>query len=284
MAATRGEKRLTWATLVRDFGVYAVLIAGFVFTLVPFIYVFLASFKTEAELLRIPPTFFPEHPTLKHYITILTDPTLPLERVLWNSAVVALARTAAVLFTSTVAGYIFAKFEFRGKSLAFWLIFAQIMIPFQVILIPLYLITDRLGLLDTLWALIIPMMVDAYGVFMMKQFIEGIPGEIMEAARIDGASEWRIFLQIVLPLLGPPMASLGIFTFMFAWNDYLWPLIAITSPEKRTVPLLLVWYTTQHASNQGLVLAASMLVLLPIFAVYILAQRWIIEQATQSYK
>lgn len=278
------KPRRTFTTWLRDSAVYIVLIGGFVFTLVPFIYVFLSSFKTEQELLRIPPTFFPENPTLKHYITILIDPTLPLERVFLNSAIVALARTLAVLFTSTVAGYIFAKFEFRGKSLAFWLIFAQIMIPFQVILIPLYLITDRMGLLDTLWALIIPMMVDAYGMFMMKQFIEGIPSEIMEAARIDGASEFRIFAQIVLPLLGPPLASLGIFTFMFAWNDYLWPLIAITSPEKRTIPLLLVWYTTQHAANQGLVLAASMLVLLPIFVVYVLSQRWIIQQATQSYK
>jgi multiple sugar transport system permease protein len=125
-------------------------------------------------------------------------------------------------------------------------------------------------------------MVDAYGIFMMKQFIEAIPNELIDAARIDGASEFTIYGKIILPQLGPPLASLGIFTFMGTWNDYLWPLIVLTSPEKRTIPLLLVWFQTQHVSNQGLVLAASILTLLPIFFVYIFLQRWIVDQATQS--
>lgn len=263
-------------------GAYAVLILGLVATLLPFFYIMISSLKTEAELRKTPPDFFPAQPTLKHYITILTDERIPIERNVMNSVVVSVARVFITLFTSSYAGYIFAKYHFKGKNLAFGVILIQIMIPFQVVMIPNYLLVVKFGLIDSLWALIVPSMVDAYGIFMMKQFIEAMPGELMDAARIDGASEFGIYSRIILPQMGPPLASLGIFTFMFTWNDYLWPLIVLTSPEKRTIPLLLVWFQTQHTSNQGLVLAASILTLLPIFFVYIFLQRWIVDQATQS--
>jgi len=263
-------------------GAYAVLILGLVATLLPFFYIMVSSLKTDAELRKTPPDFFPQQPTLKHYITILTDEKIPIERNVANSVFVSLARVLITLFTSSFAGYIFAKYHFKGKNLAFGVILVQIMIPFQVVMIPNYLLVVRFGLIDSLWALIIPSMVDAYGIFMMKQFIESMPAELMDAARIDGASEFGIYSRIILPQMGPPLASLGIFTFMATWNDYLWPLIVLTSPEKRTIPLLLVWFQTQHTSNQGLVLAASILTLLPIFFVYIFLQRWIVDQATQS--
>jgi multiple sugar transport system permease protein len=144
------------------------------------------------------------------------------------------------------------------------------------------LIAVRLGLIDSLWALIVPFMVDAFGIFMMKQFIENLPSDIIDAARIDGASEFSIYSRVVLPQMGPALASLGVFTFMATWNDYLWPLVVLTSPENRTIPLLLVWYNTQHTANQGLVLTASILVLLPIFFIYIFVQRWIVDQAASS--
>lgn len=261
---------------------YLVLLSGLVFTLLPFVYILLASFKTNAELLRVPPTFIPEKPTLDNYLTVLSDRQISLPRIFYNSGVVALARTVLTLFISSFAGYIFARYRFTGRNLFFGMILAQLMIPFQVVMIPIYLLTVKMGLIDTLWALVIPMLIDAYGIFVAKQFVESLPGEILEAARIDGASEFGIYWRIVLPQLGPALASLGIFTFMASWNDYLWPLIVITSPEKRTIPLLLVWYSTQHGSNQGLVLAASILTLLPIFVVYFLAQRWIVQQASQS--
>jgi len=263
-------------------GAYAVLMLGLVATLLPFFYVMVSSLKTDAELRKTPPDFFPAQPTLKHYITILTNKDIPIERNVLNSVIVSLARVAITLFTSSYAGYIFAKYQFKGKNLAFGVILIQIMIPFQVVMIPNYLLVVKMGLIDSLWALIIPSMVDAYGIFMMKQFIESMPSELMDAARIDGASEFGIYAKIILPQMGPPLASLGIFTFMFTWNDYLWPLIVLTSPENRTIPLLLVWFQTQHSANQGLVLAASILVLLPIFLVYIFMQRWIVDQATQS--
>ncbi|MGQ9833437.1 MAG: carbohydrate ABC transporter permease [Candidatus Villigracilaceae bacterium] len=274
-------KKNLWLFL-RKSGAYIVLLVGLVATLLPFFYIFVSSFKPEAELRKTPPTFFPQQPTVRHYTTILQNRDIPIARNVTNSVVVSLSRVAITLFTSSFAGYIFAKYRFRGKNLAFGLVLAQIMIPFQVVMIPNYLLVVKLRLVDTLWALIVPTMVDAYGIFMMKQFIEGLPSELMDAARIDGASEFGIYRQIVLPQMGPPLASLGVFTFMFTWNDYLWPLIVLTSPEKRTIPLLLVWFQTQHSANQGLVLAASMLVLAPIFLVYILAQRWIVDQASQS--
>jgi ABC-type glycerol-3-phosphate transport system permease component len=262
--------------------IYIILLAGLVFTLLPFVYVLLASFKTNAELMRVPPTFIPEKPIIENYTTVLSDKQISLARIFYNSGVVAIIRTVLTLLISSFAGYIFARYRFTGKNLFFGMILAQLMIPFQVVMIPIYLLTVKMGLIDTLWALIIPMLIDAYGIFVAKQFVEGLPGEILEAARIDGASEFGIYWRIVLPQLGPALASLGIFTFMASWNDYLWPLIVITSPEKRTIPLLLVWYSTQHGANQGLVLAASILTLIPIFVVYFLAQRWIVEQASQS--
>lgn len=263
-------------------GAYAILILGLVATLLPFFYILVSSLKPDAELRKTPPDFFPQEPTFKYYTTIFTDEDIPLERNTLNSVVVSLGRVLITLFTSSYAGYIFAKYHFKGKNLAFGVILIQIMIPFQVVMIPNYLLVVKLGLIDSLWALIVPSMVDAYGIFMMKQFIESMPAELMDAARIDGASEFGIYARIILPQMGPPLASLGIFTFMATWNDYLWPLIVLTSPEKRTIPLLLVWFQTQHTSNQGLILAASILTLLPIFFVYIFLQRWIVDQATQS--
>ena len=276
------QKKKTPFWVLGKSGAYAVLILGLVATLLPFFYIMVSSLKNEAELRKTPPDFFPQEPTLKHYITILTNEDIPIERNVLNSVFISFTRVVVTLFTSSYAGYIFAKYHFKGKNLAFGVILIQIMIPFQVVMIPNYLLIVRFGLIDSLWALILPAMVDSYGIFMMKQFIESMPGELMDAARIDGASEFGIYSRIILPQMGPPLASLGIFTFMSTWNDYLWPLIVLTSPEKRTIPLLLVWFQTQHSANQGLVLAASILTLLPIFIVYIFLQRWIVDQATSS--
>ena len=282
MALTPRKKRPSVGFILGKSGAYAVLIVGLIATLLPFFYIMVSSLKTPAELRQTPPDFFSKTPSLNYYTTILKDKDIPLAQNLLNSVFVSLSRVVITLFTSSFAGYIFAKYHFKGKNLAFGVILVQIMIPFQVVMIPNYLLVVKLHLIDSLWALIIPAFVDAYGIFMMKQFIESMPAELMDAARIDGASEFGIYSRIILPQMGPPLASLGIFTFMATWNDYLWPLIVLTSPEKRTIPLLVVWFQTQHSANQGLVLAASILTLLPIFLVYIFLQRWIVDQATSS--
>jgi len=257
--------------------IYLILVAGAVFTLLPFIWIILTSFKTSGEIVRVPPTFLPEKWTLQSYITIFTDPKVPLAVFYANSMFVTVMRVAITLFTSSLAGYIFCKYRFWGRNAAFAIILAQMMIPFQVVMIPTYLILVKLGLINSLWGLIIPSMVDAFGIFMMRQFIDTIPNEMIDSGRIDGASEFQIYWRLVLPQLGSGLAALGIFTFLAVWNDYLWPLIVITTHEKRTLPLLLTWYNTQHGTRYDLTMAASVLIMLPILAAYLIFQRWIVR-------
>lgn len=256
---------------------HAVLAVGLAVTLVPFIWILMTSLKPASEIVRIPPTFFPEQWSLNSYQTIFNDPKVPLERFYLNSAIVSVGRVLITLFTSSLAGYIFAKFAFRGKNLLFGFILIQLMIPFQVVMIPAYLILVQLRLIDSLWGLVIPSMVDAFGIFLMRQFISTFPNDLIDAARIDGSSEFGVYWRVVMPNLGAPLATLGIFTFMATWNDYLWPLIVITTHEKRTLPLLLTWYTSQHGQRYDLTMAASILVLVPILIVYMFFQRWIVR-------
>ena len=257
--------------------IYLILSAGAIFTLLPFLWIILTSFKTASEIIRVPPTFLPEKWTLQSYITIFTDPKVPLAVFYANSLFVTFMRVALTLFTSSLAGYIFCKYRFWGRNVSFVIILAQMMIPFQVVMIPEYLILVKLRLIDSLWGLIIPSMVDAFGIFMMRQFIETIPNEMIDSGRIDGATEWQIYWGLVLPQLGPALAALGIFTFLGVWNDYLWPLIVITTQEKRTLPLLLNWYNTQHGTRYDLTMAASILVMLPVLIAYLIFQRWIVR-------
>jgi ABC-type glycerol-3-phosphate transport system permease component len=264
------------------FVIYAILVAGCTVTLIPFLWMLLASFKPTGEVLRVPPTFFPEKWTFQSYLTIFTDPKVPLANFYINSIFVSGMRVVITLFTSSLAGFIFAKYKFWGKDIAFGLYLAVMMIPFQIVMIPTYLIIAKLRLIDSLWGLIIPSMVDAFGIYLMRQFIENIPSELMDAARIDGASEFGIYWHIILPNISAGLATLGIFNFMATWNDYLWPLIVITSNQKRTLPLLLTWYNTTHGARYDLSMAASVLVLLPILIVYFIFQRHIIRSMAMT--
>lgn len=260
--------------------VYAILIAGCLLTLVPFLWMLSTAFKSATEIIRMPPTLIPEHPTLQSFRTIFTDPRVPLGSFYLNSVIVSVTVVLMVLFTSSLAGFVFAKYQFFGKNMLFTLILATMMIPFQVTMIPAYLIIVRLRLVDSLWGLIVPSATSAFGIYLVKQFTESIPSELIDAARIDGASEFGIYSRIILPQLGPALATLGIFQFMGTWNDYLWPLIVITTTERRTLPVMLTWYSTQHGSRQDLTMAASVLVILPIVIVYFLFQRWIVQGIT----
>lgn len=248
--------------------------------ILPFVWMILGSFKTGREIRQIPPTFFPEEFTLDNYQTILTDEDLPLKLFYRNSAIIALANVIQVLFTSSLYGYIFAKFEFPGMKVIFWFILATMMIPFQVTMIPGYLILARLNLINKLWGLIIPAALDAFGIFLFRQFALSIPNELIDAARVDGASEFRIYRSIVLYQLGPALATFGMLTFMFNWNAYLWPLIVLTEQKVRTLPIILTWYQNQHARQLHLTMAASVLVILPVLFVFILSQRWIVKGIT----
>lgn len=272
------SKRATTTSLIPGRAlVYLILIVGGLIALLPFIWMILATFKTGAEVRQIPPTFFPEAFTLENYKTIFSDESLPLALFYRNSLIIALSNTTLVILTSSLFGYIFAKHDFWGKRPFFWFILATMMIPFQVTMIPGYLILVKLGLINKLAGLIIPSAISAFGIFLITQFAKSIPNEMLDAARVDGAGEWRIFRAIALPQLGPALATLGMLTFMSNWNAYLWPLIVLTEQDKRTLPIILTWYTTQHSNQIHLSMAASVLVVLPILFVFLLAQRWIIR-------
>jgi multiple sugar transport system permease protein len=281
MAATkplRSNRRPGW--IPRNMVVYVILIPVSLVAVLPFVWMVFGSFKTGREIRQIPPTFFPQQFTVDNYQTILEDEDLPLALFYRNSAIIAGANVVQVLFTSSLFGYIFAKFEFRGKSILFWFILATMMIPFQVTMIPGYLILARLGLINRLWGLIIPAAIDAFGIFLFRQFSLSIPNELIDAARVDGASEFRIYRSIVLYQLGPALATFGMLSFMFNWNAYLWPLIVLTEQNVRTLPIILTWYSHLHQQQLHLTMAASVLVILPVLLVFLLAQRWIVRGIT----
>ena len=257
--------------------VYAILILGCLYTLVPFLWMIGTSFKTATEIIRLPPTLIPQHFTVQSYKTIFNDPHIPLANFYMNSIIVSVSIVFLVLFTSSLAGFIFAKYRFWGKDFFFTMILATMMIPFQVLMIPAYLILVKLGLTDNLLGLIVPSATSAFGIFLMRQFVESIPSELIDAARIDGSSEFGIYIQIIMPQMGAALATLGIFQFMGTWNDYLWPLIVITSTEKRTLPIMLSWYSTQHGSRYDLTMAASILVIIPVLIAYFIFQRWVVR-------
>jgi multiple sugar transport system permease protein len=259
------------------FLVYVSLVVGLSVTLMPFVWMILSSFKTSAEILRTPPTFWPENPTLDNYRTILQDPKLPLLRFYGNSAFVAISNMLTSLFTSSLLGYLFAKYEFRGKRVLFGWFLLTMMIPAKMTMIPDYMILVKLKLINTLWGLVALSFLDAFGIFMMRQFIKAIPNDLLDAARIDGASEWQIYTRIVVPQLGPALATLGTLSFMGHWNDYLWPMVVITRVERRTLPVILTWYEDQHVTKHNLVMAATVMVVIPILLVYFFFQRWIVQ-------
>jgi len=261
---------------------YILLTLGLSFTLLPFLMMIASSFKTNVEVLRVPPTFLPETPTLDNYRTIFNDPKLPLLRFYLNSAFVAVFNVTSTLFTSSLIGYMFAKFQFPGKRLLFGWFLTLMMIPSHITMIPSYLILSKLGLINSLWGLVIFSAVDAFGIFMIRQFCETLPNELLDAARIDGASEWQIYWRIVLPQLSASLATLGILGFMGNWNAYLWPMIVLQKIEVRTLPIILTWYNSTHTGQGALVMAATVLIMVPILLVFVNFQRWIVKGFTTT--
>lgn len=253
------------------------LTVGLVATLLPFIYMILTAFKTNTETLRVPPTFFPQNPTLSNFKKIFSDPNLPLLRFYGNSIFVTGFNVTMTLLTSSLLGYLFAKFEFKGKRILFGWFLTMMMIPTHITMIPSYLILAKLGLINSLWGLIIFSAVDAFGIFMIRQFCETFPNDLLDAGRIDGASEWQIYVRLVLPQLGAPLATLGLLSFMGNWNAYLWPMIVLQKNEVRTLPIILTWFNSTHTGQGGLVAAATVLIVLPVLLVLVFFQRWIVK-------
>jgi multiple sugar transport system permease protein len=252
--------------------IYVILGFASLAFVVPFLLMLSNAFKSPAEIARIPPTLVPEDPSTNSFEYVLTN--APYLTWYKNSLIVAVTVTVLVLLTSSLAGYVFAKFDFRGKTVAFVVVLSTLIVPFPVLLVPQYLIADHLHLLNTLWALILPYLASAFGVFLMRQFMGGIPSELIEAARMDGAPEGSIFLRVILPMSKAPLAALGIFTFLFIWNDYLWPLVAIDDLDKSTLPLALGFFDTGRGANRyDLTMAAAAMAVIPVIIVFLIFQR-----------
>ena len=253
----------------------AILLVGVFLTIMPFVYMVSASFKPGSELFSIPVRVFPDDLYLGNYELLFGETSFL--RWFANSVFVALARTVIAITLSLMAGYAFAKFEFRFKRPLFFLVIATLTLPLYVILVPLFSMMATLGWMDTYWALILPFTAQAIGIFLARQQLLGIPNELLEAARIDGASEWGIFTRIVVPLAQPVIAVMGILFFTASWNDYIWPLIVLTSDEKFTVSLGLPSLIGPYSQEYGAVMAGSFLGTLPIIITFLIFQRRFIE-------
>lgn len=263
-----------------DFGRYLLWLLlglGAVAMIGPFYWMLITSFKPRQELLAFPPTWWPQSFTLEHWRTLnnLTTGSFPL--FFRNSLFVTTAITLVTLLTSAAAGYVFAKLDFPGRERLFWVVLSMMMIPFTVSIIPSYALMSRLGWINTYWALIVPVAVNPFGIFLMRQFISSIPGDLLDAARLDGASEFRIFFRIVLPLSQAALAALAILTFIAQWDNFLWPLVVLNDPDLYTLPLGLAQFRGRVGTDVGATAAGSLVSVLPVLVVYAFAQRKFIE-------
>jgi multiple sugar transport system permease protein len=255
---------------------YVVLAVGLLVTLAPFLWMLLGSLKPEAELQRVPPTWWPETPSFDNFRQLFDRLDFP--RFFANSVLVAVAVTAGNLVFCSMVGYALAKLDFAGKRLLFGLVLGMLMVPGVVTFVPLFVLVANLGLVNTYPGLILPFLVTPLGVFLMRQFIMGLPDELIEAARIDGAGEWRIFSRVIMPLCGPALATLGILTFLSSWNNFLWPLVVAQSEDKYTLPVALALVSVgQNATRYGLLLAGSVVVILPVIALFVALQRYFVQ-------
>lgn len=251
---------------------YTVLLAGLVVVVAPFVWMVLSSFKPEGEIRRVPPTWWPETFTLDNYVQLFSRLDFP--RYFLNSVLVAgLITVGNVVFCSAV-GYALAKLRFAGRRLLFATVLGTLMVPGMVTFVPQFVLVSQLGLVNTYAGLVLPFLAGSFGVFLMRQYLLSIPDDLIEAARVDGAGELRIFWRVVLPLCGPALATLGILTFLSSWNSFLWPLVVATTEDKYTLPVALALFSVgQHRTSFGLLLAGAVVVVLPVIVVFLVLQR-----------
>ncbi|CAL9319765.1 carbohydrate ABC transporter permease [Streptomyces sp. R02] len=241
----------------------------------PFLWMALSAFKTRRDLTASPPVWIPSEWTLSNFTALLDQLDMP--RYFLNSLIVAVLVTLCNLLFCSMLGYALAKLQFTGRSKVFGVVLAALMVPGNLLILPLYVLMTRLGLIDTYAGLVLPFAAGAFGVFLMRQFMQSIPDELLEAARIDGAGEWYIFWRIVLPLVKPALATLTIFTFLGSWNNFVWPLIATNDPDKYTLPVALATFANDPnrtvGGGNGMLMAGSLLVVLPVLFVFVVLQR-----------
>jgi len=244
-------------------------------SLAPLLWMVSVSLMARGEASHFPPPFLPASATLDSYRELFAG--TGIGRNFANSLLVSIAITALSLLLNTMAGYAFAKLRFVGRERLFQLLLAALVVPAQVAMLPLFLLMKQLGLVNSYWGVIVPGMASVFGIFLVRQYARGIPDELIEAARIDGAGELRIFFQIVLPMLKPVLVTLAIFTFMGAWNDFMWPLIVLTDQEHYTLPVALAALSREHIMDVELMMAGAVVTVLPVLALFLLLQRYYIQ-------
>jgi multiple sugar transport system permease protein len=255
---------------------YVILIGGLALMVGPFLWMVLGSLKPEAEFLRNPPTFLPESPTTANYGRLFDQLDFP--KFFFNSAVIALVVTIGNLVFCPMLGYALAKLRWRGKRVIMVLVLATLMVPAGITLIPNFILMSNLGFVNTYPGMILPFLAGPFGVFLMRQFMLGIPDELLEAARMDGANEFRVFWSVVMPIATPVLATLGILTFLGNWNSFIYPLVMAQEPGMYTLPVALATFATgQYQADHGMLMAGSVVLVVPVLIVFVLFQRWITE-------
>jgi multiple sugar transport system permease protein len=251
------------------------LILAAIIMLLPFIWTLATSFKPEADVVRFPPTLWPTDFTFQHYVDIWRE--IPFARLFLNTLIFAGGVTLLSLAFDALTAYALARLDFPGRNVIFVLILATMMLPFQVTLIPLFDILTKFEWINTYQGLILPRATNAFGIFFLRQFFMSIPKDLEDAARMDGASELRIFWRVILPLAVPALLTLALFHFMYNWNDLLWPLIISTEQNMQTLPAGLALFMGQHVTEYGLLMAGSVLTLLPMVIAFLAIQRRFVE-------
>ena len=253
---------------------HAGLVLGVVLTLLPLCWMVSASFMPSGEASAVPPRLLPSAPTAEHYRALFTR--LSVARHLLNSTLIAGAVTAIALVLNSMAGYAFAKLRFSGRERLFRVLLAALVIPAQVAMLPLFLLLRELGCVNTYWGAIIPGMASIFGIFLIRQYALAIPDSLLDAARIDGAGEFRIYRTLVLYLCAPILVTLGIFTFMGTWNDFMWPLIVLADDRLYTLPVALANLAGEHVQDTELMMAGAVLTVLPVVCLFVFLQRYYI--------
>ena len=254
------------------------LIVMALFEFAPVSWIFATSLRNPADSFNLPPDFWPTAFHWQNYLAVITSPKINFLGFFWNSLKIALTVTALQLITCSMAGFSFARLRYPGRDFLFFLFLSSLMVPATVIMIPTFILINSLKLIDSHWALILPATTSAFGVFLMRQAFMTLPGELMDAAKIDGASYWRTYWQVLLPLVGPGLSALGIFTFLASWNNFVGPLLFLRSWDNYTFPIAIVMLNDYMGTgNRAHVLAGVMISIFPVLLFFLLAQRFVIR-------
>lgn len=264
----------------RTIALHVALVVFGALSLLPLLWMLSASFMQQGEATTFPPPFLPHHPTLVHYRDLFGR--LDLGRYALNSALVAVVTTLGALGVNAAAGYAFAKLRFRGRDATFRALAAGLAIPVQVAMLPLFLLVKSMGLVNNYGGVIVPGLSSIFGIFLVRQYAQAIPDDLLDAARIDGAGELRVFRSIVLPTIQPVLATLALWTFLATWNDFMWPLIVLSDDRKYTLPVALAGLVGEHAQDVELMMAGAVITVLPVLVLFLLLQRYYVEGVTEG--